>query len=183
MNCSGFGYSPRLDFIFINKEPYLVVILTRNSTKESLALSRNEDYIADARRLARIQEIFGELRWIRAWGLRRKYAHWLSVYAQPSSFFVFIYVVHTFFVQSDSSNIHYIHCSLRSFRIIDAVNLHWLHHKFLFVSPTLLSKYWFHIIFKSEYSELSLVLKPRTPSRWFAQALNLLSTNGQSHST
>ncbi|KAJ4464389.1 hypothetical protein C8R41DRAFT_926975 [Lentinula lateritia] len=62
----GFGYSPRLDFIFINKEPYLVVILTRNSTKESLALSRNEDYIADARRLARIQEIFGELRWIRA---------------------------------------------------------------------------------------------------------------------
>ncbi|KAJ3811253.1 hypothetical protein F5876DRAFT_64925 [Lentinula aff. lateritia] len=61
----GFGYSPYLDFFFLKKKPYVTVMISQNSSKETLAMSRNEEYIADVKRLALVRENFGEPQWIR----------------------------------------------------------------------------------------------------------------------
>ncbi|KAJ4463887.1 hypothetical protein C8J55DRAFT_494194 [Lentinula edodes] len=71
-------FRPELAYVTGTKEPHLLVFISSNRTQEFIDMSRNEQFIKDAARIAHIKDFFGEVRWIRRTGfLFLKDTRWL----------------------------------------------------------------------------------------------------------
>ncbi|KAJ3912795.1 hypothetical protein F5877DRAFT_72097 [Lentinula edodes] len=62
-------FRPELAYVTGTKEPHLLVFISSNRTQEFIDMSRNEQFIKDAARIAHIKDFFGEVRWIRRYAM------------------------------------------------------------------------------------------------------------------
>ncbi|KAJ3849942.1 hypothetical protein EV368DRAFT_67012 [Lentinula lateritia] len=58
-------FRPELAYVTGTKQPHLLVFIFSNRTQEFIDMSRNEQFIKDAARIAHVKDFFGEVRWIR----------------------------------------------------------------------------------------------------------------------
>ncbi|KAJ4465457.1 hypothetical protein J3R30DRAFT_3414059 [Lentinula aciculospora] len=59
------SFGPVISFITSREGPHILVFITDNHTQEALNISRNDEYITDAKRIVCVKESFGEMIWIR----------------------------------------------------------------------------------------------------------------------